>query len=526
MSNENILVWNVRGLNGRAWRNVVRDFIVQERVSLVCLQETKLSNVCNQLASECLGTSFEYAFLPAVNTAGGVLLGWRTDAWSASHVSLQSHSVTAKITSRCDPRLAWWITVVYGSLDANDQQAFLNELVGLRSSLLGPWLICGDFNMIYRAADKNNDRLDCRCMRRFGCFLGAVAVEELHLNGRLFTWTNERLHPTLERIDRAFALVDWLELYPNHHMRALSSDCSDHAPLLLCMDVVPWARKRFRFESFWTKLHGFLDVVALAWEPTLLHADAFRIMDYNLRNVTISELPLDKALGPDGFIGLFYKVAWPIIKQDVVNAFNAFWSLDGRNFNLINDAFMILLKKKNEAQEICDYHPISLMHSFGKLIAKCLAHRLALVLNDLVHPCQSAFIQGRSIHDNFRAVQLTCKTLHQKKQGCLLLKIDIVKAFDSLWRCLADSSSGLSPSPSSAPLRCAAVRSRVSLYADDVVMFIKPEMNDIVAIKTILQIFGDALRRTEEQFLIDTVAARIPLWKGQLMNTAGRVALT
>ena len=72
---------------------------------------------------------------------------------------------------------------------------------------------------------------------------------------------------------------------------------------------------------------------------------------------------------------------------------------------------MILLKKKNEAQEIRDYRPISLMHSFGKLIAKCLARRLALVLNDLVHPCQSAFIQGRSIHDNFHAVHLTCKTL-------------------------------------------------------------------------------------------------------------------
>ena len=67
------------------------------------------------------------------------------------------------------------------------------------------------------------------------------------------------------------------------------------------------------------------------------------------------------------------------------------------------------------------------MHNFGKLIAKCLARRLALV-----HPSQSAFIQGRSIHDNFRAVQLTCKTLHQKKQSCLLLKIDIAKAFDSV----------------------------------------------------------------------------------------------
>jgi hypothetical protein len=101
-------------------------------------------------------------------------------------------------------------------------------------------------------------------------------------------------------------------------------------------------------------------------------------------------LPSDKAPGPDGFTGLFYKVAWPIIKQDVVNVF---WSLDGRSFNLINDAFMILLRKKNEAQEIRDYRPISLlMHSFGKLIAKCLARRLALVLNDLVHLCQSAFI--------------------------------------------------------------------------------------------------------------------------------------
>ncbi|XP_066384809.1 uncharacterized protein [Miscanthus floridulus] len=123
-------------------------------------------------------------------------------------------------------------------------------------------------------------------MRCFEHFLGAVAVEELHLNSCLFTWTNERLHPTLECIDRAFASVDWLELYPNHHMRALSSDCSNHAPLLLCMDVVPWVRKHFRFESFWTKLPGFLDVVASTWEPTLLHADMFRIMDYKLMNVT------------------------------------------------------------------------------------------------------------------------------------------------------------------------------------------------------------------------------------------------
>lgn len=35
----------------------------------------------------------------------------------------------------------------------------------------------------------------------------------------------------------------------------------------------------------------------------------------------------NKAPGPDGFTGLFYKVAWPIIKHDVVNAFKFFGPL-------------------------------------------------------------------------------------------------------------------------------------------------------------------------------------------------------
>jgi hypothetical protein len=121
-----------------------------------------------------------------------------------------------------------------------------------------------------------------------------------------------------------------------------------------------------------------------------------------------------------------------IIKQDVINAFNALWLLDYRSFHLMNDALMILLCKKEAPTALRDYRPICLMHSFSKLFAKCRARHLAPRLQQIVAPNQSAFIKDRSIHDNFRAVQLACRWLHSRRVPAVLLKIDIAKAFDSV----------------------------------------------------------------------------------------------
>lgn len=146
----------------------------------------------------------------------------------------------------------------------------------------------------------------------------------------------------------------------------------------------------------------------------------------------IKELPSDLAPEPDGFTGLFYKSTWGIIKHDVINAFNALWSLDARSFNLLNDAVMILLRKREAPTTLKDYRPISLMHSFSKLFANCLARRLAPRLMEIVAPNQSAFIRGRSIHDNFRAVQLACRWLNSKRFPSVLLKVDNAKVFSLL----------------------------------------------------------------------------------------------
>jgi hypothetical protein len=97
---------------------------------------------------------------------------------------------------------------------------------------IGPWLIAGDFNLIYKAEDKNNQRLNRRLMGKFRQLLQDLELSKLHLHGRLYTQSNEQAHPTLERINRPFACLQWCDLKPNHLLCALSSSCSDHMLLM------------------------------------------------------------------------------------------------------------------------------------------------------------------------------------------------------------------------------------------------------------------------------------------------------
>jgi hypothetical protein len=147
---------------------------------------------------------------------------------------------------------------------------------------------------------------------------------------------------------------------------------------------------------------------------------------------TVKRLPMDKAPGPDGFTGRFYKTCWQIIKTNVMAAISCVWARKFGNMGALNSAFITLLPKTEEASHMKDYKPISFFHSFAKLITKVLANRLAGQLQRMVSPNQSAFIKRCFIQDNFMRVQQTARFLHQQKQPYILFKLDISKVFDSV----------------------------------------------------------------------------------------------
>lgn len=296
----------------------------------------------------------------------------------------------------------------------------------------------------------------------------------------------------------------------------------------------------------------------------------------------------------------------------------------------------MLLPKKNGAQQVGDFRPISLIHSMAKLIAKVLSIRLASVIDQIISPAQSAFQKKKGIHDSYLYVHNTVKQLHRRKKPAILFKLDIAKAFDSVsweyilelmqrlgfparWRdwialllstsssCLLNGEVGasfchgrglrqadpLSPllfimaidplqrlfdAAASAgvlsPLPIGAARLRVSLYADDAVVFANPQREEVDAILELLRGSGDAsglllnpakssvaaircdnidlqhalhnfggqtvsfpipyvgipitlgtIRLVHLQFILDRIRARLVGWKGRLLPISGRRVL-
>lgn len=146
----------------------------------------------------------------------------------------------------------------------------------------------------------------------------------------------------------------------------------------------------------------------------------------------IKEMPPDKAPGPDGFTGRFYAACWNVIKEDFMRAFTCFHKGDVRGMAAINKSLVSLLPKKDGAVEVGDFRPINLVHGAINFFEKVLSTRLVVDLPKLVGNHQSAFVRGRSLHDNFMLVQGTARRLHALRNPTVLLKFDISKAFDSV----------------------------------------------------------------------------------------------
>ena len=138
-----------------------------------------------------------------------------------------------------------------------------------------------------------------------------------------------------------------------------------------------------------------------------------------------------KSPGPDGFNLGFIKKHWGILKQDVVHVINDFQS-NGFIPKGCNASFIALIPKNDNPMGLHEYRPISLVGCMYKILAKILANRLKLVLPNIIHCTQSAFVKGRGLLDSVLVVNEVIKDARQNAKQCVIIKLDFEKAYDSV----------------------------------------------------------------------------------------------
>jgi hypothetical protein len=126
----------------------------------------------------------------------------------------------------------------------------------------------------------------------------------------------------------------------------------------------------------------------LNWEQLHPNRHDLRDLDRDLIDeevhAAVMQTPSEKASGPDGHIGGFFKTYWNIIKSNLIAGLKEIFDLRAKCWQLLNSANVVLIPKKEGSQDISDFRPISIMHNIGKILAKVLSNRLAPKLDQLV----------------------------------------------------------------------------------------------------------------------------------------------
>ena len=163
------------------------------------------------------------------------------------------------------------MTMCHGPADDRRKDEFLAELHAIKPPTAVPWMIFGDFNLIYyQASDKNNLNMNRRLMGKFRRALDERELMEITLQNRRYTWSNERENPTLVRVDRVFCNLEWEVTFPNFALSALATSASDHCPLILTHQNHAARKAMFKFENHWLKIDGFSEVGQAAWSKPQL----------------------------------------------------------------------------------------------------------------------------------------------------------------------------------------------------------------------------------------------------------------
>jgi exonuclease III len=144
--------WNVRGLNKEGRIQCFADFVKDNKLDFVGLQETKKENFNDSFLSY-INKDFSWQILPAKGTAGGILVGFNNRKLDVL-ACMKGEFCVSVMVKKCSNHFVWRLIVVYGSPYEEGKLGFIQELETFLDNWEGPTVIGGDFNLVSSCKDK------------------------------------------------------------------------------------------------------------------------------------------------------------------------------------------------------------------------------------------------------------------------------------------------------------------------------------------------------------------------------------
>ncbi len=89
----------------------------------------------------------------------------------------------------------------------------------------------------------------------------------------------------------------------------------------------------------------------------------------------------------------------------------------------------LLPNEGKDKKDIKNWRPITLSNCDSKIITKALAIKMSKVLDDVIHPNQTACVRGGSVADNLGSILFMKKHCQEEILDAVLTSLDAKKAF-------------------------------------------------------------------------------------------------
>jgi exonuclease III len=244
-----MITWNVWGLNDPKKREILKNWLREWKVDVVCLPETKMEKVDWSMIRSLWGNKYVgWEVLNAVHTAGGILLLWDKRVLELIDSKVGTFSVSCRWKGISDG-FEWVGMGVYGPNREELRADFWDELMGVRQHWPYPWCVFGDFNVVRFPSERRGCNRVSSAMVAFFDFIKGLNLVDLPLNGGRYTWCNGASDPSMSRIDRVLVSSDWEDHYPDVLQKLMPRPLSDHHPILLEVGGMARGKSSFKFEN-------------------------------------------------------------------------------------------------------------------------------------------------------------------------------------------------------------------------------------------------------------------------------------